>query len=67
MACFAVRSAKQAILHYAHRRAVEVDGLGDKLVEQLVDANIIRTLPDLYKLGLTALANTGPHGRQIGA
>jgi len=48
---------KEAILHYAHRRAVEVEGLGDKLVEQLVDANIIRTLPDLYKLGLTALAS----------
>ncbi len=48
---------KEAILHFAHRRAVEVDGLGDKLVEQLVEANIIRTLPDLYKLGLTALAN----------
>jgi DNA ligase (NAD+) len=47
---------KEAILHYAHRRAVEIEGLGDKLVEQLVDANIIRTLPDLYKLGLTALA-----------
>jgi DNA ligase (NAD+) len=48
---------KEAILHYAHRRAVEVEGLGDKLVEQLVDANIIRTLPDLYKLGFAALAN----------
>ena len=47
---------KEAILHYAHRRAVEIEGLGDKLVEQMVDANIIRTLPDLYKLGLTALA-----------
>ena len=48
---------KEAILHFAHRRAVEVDGLGDKLVEQLVDSNVIRTLPDLYKLGLTALAS----------
>ena len=48
---------KEAILHFAHRRAVEVEGLGDKLVEQLVDAGIIRTLPDLYKLGLTALAS----------
>ena len=47
---------KEAILHYAHRRAVEVDGLGDRLVELLVDANIIRTLPDLYRLGLTSLA-----------
>jgi DNA ligase (NAD+) len=48
---------KEAILHYAHRRAVEVEGLGDKLVEQLVEANVIRTLPDLYKLGLSALAS----------
>jgi DNA ligase (NAD+) len=54
---FCAAQRKEAILHFAHRRAVEVDGLGDKLVEQLVDANIIRTLPDLYKLGLTALAN----------
>ena len=48
---------KQAILHFAQRRAVEVEGLGDKLVEQLVDAGIISTLPDLYRLGFTALAN----------
>lgn len=47
---------KQAILHFAQRRAVEVEGLGDKLVEQLVDAHIIRTLPDLYRLGVSALA-----------
>lgn len=46
---------KQAFLHFAQRRAVEVDGLGEKLIEQLVDAGVIRTLPDLYKLGLTAL------------
>ena len=53
---FCPAQRKEAILHFAHRRAVEVEGLGDKLVDQLVDANIIRTLPDLYKLGLTALA-----------
>lgn len=47
---------KEAILHFAARRAVYVDGLGDKLVEQMVDANLIRTLPDLYKLGFTTLA-----------
>ncbi|MDP1886347.1 NAD-dependent DNA ligase LigA [Polaromonas sp.] len=52
--CGALR--KEAFLHSAHRRAVEVEGLGDKLVEQLVDAGVVRTLPDLYKLGLTALA-----------
>jgi DNA ligase (NAD+) len=47
---------KQAILHFAQRRAVEVEGLGDKLVEQLVDAGVVNTLPDLYKLGFTAFA-----------
>jgi DNA ligase (NAD+) len=48
---------KQAILHFAQRRAVEVEGLGEKLVDQLVDGNVIRTLPDLYKLGFVALAS----------
>ena len=54
---FCSAQRKEAILHFAHRRAVEVDGLGDKLVEQLVDAKVIRTLPDLYRLGLTSLAS----------
>ncbi len=53
---FCAAQRKEAILHFAARRAVDVDGLGDKLVEQLVDANLIRTLPDLYKLGFTTLA-----------
>lgn len=47
---------KQAILHYAQRRALDIEGLGDKLVDQLVDGHIVRSLPDLYKLGLAALA-----------
>ncbi len=54
---FCSAQRKQAILHFAQRRAVEVEGLGDKLVEQLVDANVIRNLPDLYRLGLSALAS----------
>jgi DNA ligase (NAD+) len=54
---FCAAQRKEAILHYAHRRAVEIEGLGDKLVEQLVDAGAIRTLPDLYRLGFTALAS----------
>ncbi len=53
---FCPAQRKQAILHYAQRRAVEVEGLGEKLVDQLVETNVIRTLPDLYKLGLTSLA-----------
>jgi DNA ligase (NAD+) len=54
---FCSAQRKQSILHFAQRRAVEVDGLGDKLVDQMVDAGIIHTLPDLYRLGFTALAN----------
>ena len=52
---FCSAQRKQAFLHFAQRRAVEVDGLGEKLIDQLVDAGVISTLPDLYKLGLTAL------------
>jgi len=54
---FCAAQRKQAILHYAQRRAVDIEGLGDKLVEQLVDAGVVNTLPDLYKLGFTALAS----------
>lgn len=53
---FCPAQRKQAILHYAQRRAVEIEGLGDKLVDQMVDAGLIRHLPDLYRLELSALA-----------
>jgi DNA ligase (NAD+) len=46
---------KQAFLHFASRRAVEIEGLGDKVVDQLVDAGLVRTLPELYKLGFAKL------------
>ena len=52
---FCSAQRKQAFLHFAQRRAVEVDGLGEKLIDQLVDSGVVSTLPDLYKLGLTAL------------
>ncbi len=48
---------KQALLHFASRRAMDIEGLGDKLVDQLVDAAIVRTPADVYKLGVVALAN----------
>jgi DNA ligase (NAD+) len=53
---FCPAQRKQAILHFAQRRALDIEGLGDKLVDQLVDAEVVRTLPDLYKLGLASLA-----------
>ena len=54
---FCPAQRKQALLHFAARRAMDIEGLGEKLVEQLVDAGIVRTPADLYRLGLLALAN----------
>ena len=53
---FCSAQRKQAIWHFAHRRAMDVDGLGDKLVDQLVDSGLVKTLADLYHLKLDALA-----------
>ena len=47
---------KQSLLHFAGRRALDIEGLGDKLVDQLVDAGVVRTPADLYNLGLAKLA-----------
>jgi DNA ligase (NAD+) len=54
---FCSAQRKQAIWHFAHRRAMDVDGLGDKLVDQLVDAGQVNSLADLYHLKLDKLAN----------
>ena len=48
---------KQALLHFASRRAIDIEGLGEKLVDQLVDQGLVRTPADLYKLGVAKLAN----------
>jgi DNA ligase (NAD+) len=47
---------KQALLHFASRRALDIEGLGEKLVDQLVDAGAVHTPADVFKLGLTGLA-----------
>ena len=54
---FCPAQRKQAMLHFAQRRAMDIEGLGEKLVDQLVDAQVVRTLPDLYKLGVVALSS----------
>ncbi len=54
---FCPAQRKQALLHFAGRRAMDIEGLGDKLVDQLVDAAIVKSPVDLYRLGLLALAN----------
>lgn len=54
---FCPAQRKQALLHFASRRAMDIEGLGDKIVDQLVDNAIVKTPADLYKIGLVGLAN----------
>jgi DNA ligase (NAD+) len=57
---FCPAQCKEAILHFSSRRALDIEGLGDKLVEQLVDDGIVTTPADLYdkrKLNLHTLAS----------
>jgi len=54
---------KESIKHFAHRRAMDVEGLGDKVVEQLVDEGLIQSAADLYRLTaeqLSSLERMGP-------
>lgn len=55
---------KQAILHFASRRAMDIEGLGDKLVEQLVDSGLIKSPADVYSLSLEQLANLDRMGEK---
>jgi DNA ligase (NAD+) len=61
---FCPAQRKQALLHFAGRRAMDIEGLGDKLVDQLVDAQMVRTLPDLYRLQLPQLAEMDRMGEK---
>ncbi len=54
---FCPAQRKASLLHFASRRAMDIEGLGDKLVDQLVDAGLVRTPADLYRLGLPQLAS----------
>ena len=54
---FCPAQRKQALLHFASRRALDIEGLGDKLVEQLVDQQLVKTPADLYQLKLETLSN----------
>jgi len=47
---------KQAILHFAARRAMDIDGLGERLVDQLIDQELVHTPADLYQLRIDMLA-----------
>lgn len=53
---FCPAQRKEAIKHFASRRAMDIEGLGDKLVDQLVDQKLIENIADLYSLQLKQLA-----------
>jgi DNA ligase (NAD+) len=58
---------KQALLHFASRRALDIEGLGDKLVDQLVEHGVVKTPADLYRLEPAALANLERMGEKSAA
>lgn len=54
---FCPAQRKQAITHFASRKAMDIEGLGEKLVDQLVSANLVHSLADIYQLDLNTLSN----------
>jgi DNA ligase (NAD+) len=53
---FCPAQRKRALQHFASRLAMDIEGLGEKLVEQVVDCGLVHTPADLYQLNLEALA-----------
>ena len=53
---FCPAQRKQAIWHFAQRRALDIDGLGEKIIDQLVEQQLVRTPADLFNLGFATLA-----------
>jgi len=53
---FCPAQRKQALLHFASRRAMDIEGLGERLVDQLVDQELVRTPADLYDLNVDRVA-----------
>ncbi|SFM25071.1 NAD-dependent DNA ligase LigA [Marinobacter zhejiangensis] len=47
---FCPAQRKEAIRHYASRKAMDIEGLGDKLIDSLVDRELVKTVADIYRL-----------------
>lgn len=54
---FCAAQRKEAIRHFASRRAMDIEGLGTKLIDQLVDLELVKTPADLYSLDVEQLAS----------
>jgi DNA ligase (NAD+) len=55
---------KGALKHYASRNAMDIEGLGDKLIDQLVEAHLVKDLSDLYRLDEETLSNLDRMGEK---
>lgn len=64
---FCAAQQKEAIKHYASRKAMDIEGLGDKLVEQLVDEGLMKNIADLYQLSLPMLSRLERMGNKSAA
>jgi len=64
---FCSAQRKNAIKHFASRKAMDIDGLGDKLVEQLVDAELIKDVADLFSLTAEQIAGLERMGEKSAA
>lgn len=53
---FCAAQRKQALIHFASRKAMDISGLGERIIDQLVEKNYVKTIADLYHLELTQLA-----------
>ena len=61
---FCPAQRKEAVKHFASRRAMDIEGLGDKLVDQLIDQGLIETPADLFSLSVDALAGLERMGQK---
>lgn len=64
---FCPAQRKQAILHFAGRRAMDIEGLGEKLVDQLVEQGLVKTPADIYRLDLATVAGLERMGEKSAA
>ncbi len=56
---------KESLRHFASRRAMDIEGLGSKLIDQLVDQGLVKNAADLFKLDAPSTRRTRSHGRQV--
>lgn len=61
---FCPAQRKQAIWHFASRKAMDIDGLGDKIIDQLVELNLLKTVVDLYHLNVSKLSSLDRMGEK---